>query len=166
MSALDAAPAAKPAYVTALEAVYGEPSQAGFGSAVFFDTPSTVAELAGAALAKYRYFVGELWARYGEDAWMGPWKQVYARPADAAHDIIAELRAIDDGDAAISVPMILENVENAEQGRAALRAAFDGAAVTEVAVFNLGDGGAMSGLLVAGARAAEKTAVFLVFLMD
>jgi hypothetical protein len=28
-------PTAKPAYVTALEAAYGSPSQAGFGSAVF-----------------------------------------------------------------------------------------------------------------------------------
>ena len=24
--------------------------------------------------------LGKLWDRYGEAAWMGPWKEVYARP--------------------------------------------------------------------------------------
>ena len=45
-------------------------------------------------------------------------------------------------------------------------AAFDDPAVTELRVFNLGDGEAMSGLLVAGRRQATGEATFLVFLMD
>ena len=62
--------------------------------------------------------------------------------------------------------MILEGVEGAEQARAALAAAYDDPAVTELRVFNLGDGEAMSGLLVAGRRGATGEATFLVFLMD
>ena len=47
----------------------------------------------------------------------------------------------------------------------ALSAAYDGPAVTELRFFNLGDGGAMSGLLIA-ARRDSGQATFLVFLMD
>jgi hypothetical protein len=42
----------------------------------------------------------------------------------------------------------------------------DDPAVTELRVFNLGDGGAMSGILVAGRRAGTADATFLVFLLD
>jgi hypothetical protein len=159
-------PGAVPAYVAQLTAVYGPPSQAGFGSAVFFAPLQAHANLEDAALAKYKYFTGDLWARFGEDAWMGAWKEVYTRAAGAKHDIVAELRSIADPDAAISVPMILDNIEGAEKARSALAAAFDEPAVTELRVFNLGDGGAMSGLLVAGRRAATGEATLLVFLLD
>ncbi|MEZ4864294.1 MAG: amidase family protein [Caldilineaceae bacterium] len=156
----------KPSYVTDLETVYGAPSQAGFGSAVFYAPNAAEPDLAQMALDQYKYFVGDLWVRYGEEAWLGPWKEVYARPPSAVHDIVGELHAIEDVDAALSVPMILDNVENADQARAALSAAFDDATVTEVSVFNLGDGAAMSGLLVAGLRQASAEAIFLVFLLD
>ena len=53
----------KPKYVTALEAAYGAPSQAGFGSAVFHEPIEAGDDLAQAALAKYKYFTGELWER-------------------------------------------------------------------------------------------------------
>jgi hypothetical protein len=58
----------KPATVTALEAAYGAPSQAGFGSAVFYAPLPATADLDAAARIQYRYFVGELWERYGEAA--------------------------------------------------------------------------------------------------
>ena len=155
----------KPLYVTDLEVAYGAPSQAGFGSAVFFEKVDASGDLEEAALAKYRYFVGELWERWGEDAWMGPWKQVYVREASAKADIIAELKGIDDIDARGSVPMILEVVQNADAARKALSAAYDDPAVTELRVLNLGDGEAMSGVLVAGKRESGES-TFLVFLMD
>jgi hypothetical protein len=158
--------AAKPAYLTALEAAYGAPSQAGFGSAVFYEPLRAGDDLTQAALAKYKHFTGELWERWGEAAWMGPWKEVYVRPTGAKPDIVAELRGITDQDAAISAPMILDSVQDAESARTALSAAFDDPAVTELRVFNLGDGGAMSGILVAGHRGATGVAMFLVFLMD
>jgi len=155
--------ASKPAYVTRLEATYGQPSQAGFGSAVFYESSKATNDLEKMALAKYKYFVGELWQRYGEDTWMGPWKQVYTRAAGVKPDIVAELHGLTDLDAAISAPMILDVVEDADAARAALAAAYDDPAVTEMRVFNLGDGEAMSGLLVASRR---QSATFLVFLLD
>jgi hypothetical protein len=158
--------AGEPAYVTGLEAASGAPSQAAFGSAVFHEQLKAADDLAQAALAKYKYFVGDQRQRYGEDAWMGPWKEVYTRPTGAKPDIVAELRGIADPDAQNSVPMILENIDGAEQARAALAAAYDDPAVTELRVFNLGDGETMAGLLVAGRRQATGEATFLVFLMD
>ena len=158
--------AGKPAYVTALEAAYGAPSQKGFGSAVFLEQMAAGDDLTKAALARYKAFTGELWERYGEDAWMGPWKEVLSRPAGAKPDIVAELRGIADPAAQNSVPMILENIDGADKARAALTAAYDDPAVTELRVFNLGDGEAMSGLLVAGYRKAAAEATFLVFLLD
>jgi membrane-associated protease RseP (regulator of RpoE activity) len=157
---------AKPAYVIDLEAAYGAPSQAGRGSAVFYQPLAAVDGLTAAALAKYKYFVGKLWDQWGEDAWMGPWKEVYVRPTGARAAIVAELRGIDDPDAALSAPMILDAVQGAEAARAALAAAYDDPAVTELRVFNLGDGGAMSGILVAGHRAGTGEATFLLFLLD
>ena len=164
-TAMTDAPAAPPAYVTALQAIYGPPSQAGFGSAVFYEPDARIGDLAAWSLEKYRYFTGDLWERYGEEAWLGPWRQVYWRPDGAAPDIVAELRAIDDADAARSVEMILDNTEDPESARAALAAVFDDPAMREVVVFNLGDGAAMSGVLVAGRRTTGE-AVFLLFLMD
>ena len=158
--------ATKLQYVADLEAAYGPPSQSAFGSAVFYESIGADHSLTNAALAKYKYFAGELWERYGEDAWMGPWKEVYTRAAAAKPDIVAELRGISDPDASISAPMILDVVQDADQARAALSAAFDDPAVTELRVFNLGDGEAMSGLLVAGRRADTADATFLVFLLD
>ena len=155
----------EPSYVADLEAAYGVPSQAGFGSAVFYEAMAPVGKLEQQALEKYQYFVGALWERYGSDAWMGPWKEVYVRGEGAAHDIVAELEGITDFDARLSVPMILEVVQDSAAARAALSAAYDDAAVGELRVYNLGDGEAMSGLLVA-ARRNSGEATYLVFLMD
>lgn len=155
----------KPPYVKDLEAAYGAPSQAGFGSAVFCTSTDPAKDLEPAALEYYQYFVGDLWERYGKDAWMGPWKEVYARKAGAKPDILAELKGISDPGASMSVPMILDVVENADAARKALAAAYDGASVTELRVYTLGDGGAMSGLLVGGRRDTGE-ATFLVFLLD
>jgi hypothetical protein len=97
---------------------------------------------------------------------MGPWKEVYSRQPGAKHDIVAELRGLADRGARLSASVILDDVENAEAARAALSAAFDDLAVTEISVYNLGDGGAMAGLLVAGRRAETGEATFLIFLLD
>lgn len=156
----------KPSAVTALEAAYGAPSQAGFGSAVFHIPIKSTDSLEAMALAKYKYFVGKLWEQYGEAAWMGPWKEVYARPPGAKAAIVAELSAITDADAMLSVPMILDNIQNAEQARTALAAVYDDPAVNELRVYNLGDGSAMMGVLVAGRRQATGEAILLVFLLD
>ena len=139
-----------PECVTALETAYGAPSQAAFGSAVFHERLKASDDLEQATLAKYRYFVGDQWERFGEAAWMGPWTEVYSRQPGTKHDIVAELGGLADRGARLSASVILDDVENAEEARAALSAAFDDSAVTEISVYNLGDGGEMSGLLIAG----------------
>jgi heat shock protein HslJ len=156
----------KPDSVADLEAAYGAPSQAGFGSAIFYEQQVTADDLEKVALAKYRYFVGDLWERFGEEAWMEPWKEVYARKAGDKHDIVAELRGITDPDATLSVPMILDNIEVAEKARSALSAIYDAPKMTDLKVYNLGDGGAISGLLIAGRQGDTGDAIFLVFLLD
>lgn len=152
--------------VARLEAAYGQPSQAAFGSAVFTAQLEGNGDLEEVALDTYRHFVGDLWERYGEEAWMGSWKQVFARPAGATPDIVAELRGIADELTAMSVPMILDTIDDADAARAALAAVFDDSAVTDLRVYSIGDGEAMSGLLVAGSRAGNNEGTFLVFLMD
>ncbi|MDG2617385.1 hypothetical protein P7L53_14160 [Thermoleptolyngbya sichuanensis XZ-Cy5] len=64
-----------PDCVANLHAIYGPPSQAGFGSAVFYEPlDSELLERADAleqmALKHYRYFVSDLWRRCGESAWL------------------------------------------------------------------------------------------------
>jgi hypothetical protein len=153
-------------YAAQLEAAYGPPSQQGFGSAVFHEVLRPGDELAAAALAKYRFFVGPLWDRFGEQAWMGPWREVYSRPSGPGRNILAELRAIEDSEVRISVTLLLDAAENAVAARAALVTAFDDPAVTELRVFSLGDGAAMSGLLVAGRRAPGGDTTYVIVLMD
>lgn len=155
-----------PDSVARLEAAYGPPGAAGFGSAVFHEPLAATDDLTQAALSQYRTFVGTLWERYGEAAWMGPWKQVYCRGTGVEPDIAAELRGLADPDARVSVPLILDDIEGAEAARSALSAVFDHPSVSELRIFNLGDGQAMSGLLVASRSGASSEATFLVFLMD
>ena len=155
-----------PTYLAGLQAAYGPPSDAGFGSAVFYTAFADDASLEQAALDKYKAFTGEFWQRYGEATWMGPWKEVYVRAPGAPAGIVAELRGIADRDIAISAPLIIDEVDDAAAARAALAAAYDDPAVTELRVFNLGDGAAMAGLLVAGRRGATVDAILLVLLLD
>jgi hypothetical protein len=155
----------KPEYVTQLETAYGAPSQNGFGSAVFFEQLKGTDKLEEAALRKYKYFVGEIWERFGEEAWMSAWKEVYTRPKGAEGDIVTELRGINDMDASISVPMILDVVKDSEAARQALANAYNDKFVADLVVYNLGDGEAMSGLLVAGKRSNGET-TYLAFLYD
>jgi hypothetical protein len=156
----------KPDYVIDLEAAYGEPSQAAFGSAVFFEKLAADADLETAARKWYRHFVGDLWEKYGEDAWMGPWSTVYTRQSDGKRDVVAELGGITGQPIASSVDMILNGVENPDQARRALAAAADDPTVTELAAYSLGDGEAMSGILVAMRRGESGETTFLTFLLD
>ena len=71
---------------------------------------------------------------------------MYKRGSDQTASIESELRGIEDADAKLSVPMLLEVVENADTARAALSGVFDDPDIGELEVYNLGDGGAMSGL--------------------
>jgi hypothetical protein len=60
-----------PPQVADLQAIYGLPSQIGFGSAVFYERVDRAEDLEPVALSIYRYFVGDLWERFGETAFRG-----------------------------------------------------------------------------------------------
>ena len=62
--------------------------------------------------------------------------------------------------------MILDIIDGADQARAALAAAYDDPTVTDLRVYKLGDGGAMSSLLITGYRKETGEDIFLAFLMD
>ncbi|MGJ3251963.1 MAG: hypothetical protein ACFE0J_12650 [Elainellaceae cyanobacterium] len=153
-----------PGYVVDLQAIYGAPSQAGFGSAVFYESVDQPEPLDQVALKTYRYFVGDRWERWGEAAWMAPWKVVYRRLPDTSRQIVAEMQAISVSDAALSLSMIL-TVDNAEAAHRALSDAYDDATVTNLAIYTIGDGAAMSGVLVVGRRKSGETTL-LIFLLD
>lgn len=155
----------KPQYVLDLEKYYGPPSQEGFGSAVFFKKVKTADLLEQIAQEQYRYFTGEKWEEWGSETWLASWKEVYRRPDDVQPNIVSELSAIEEFDTQLQVDMILNSIENAEQARQALGTAYDGADVSQLRAYSIGDGEAMSGLLIAG-RCQNGDATFLVFLMD
>jgi hypothetical protein len=157
-------PSTHPAYAIALEAVYGASSQAGFGSAVFYEAAIAAVDLEQAALEKYRYFVGDLWERFGEAAWLSAWRLLYTR-SDHRRDIASELLSITDRDAHQLAPLIVDNGSNAASSRQVLAAAFDNEAVTLLQVYKIGDGAALSGFLITGRRDSGET-IFLVFLLD
>lgn len=155
----------KPQYVLDLETSYGEPSQEGFGSTVLFKTVKTADLLEQVAQEQYQYFVGDKWLEWGPETWLAPWAETYRRPDDAARDIAAELSAIEDFDTQMQVDMILNNIDNADKARDALSVAYDAPDVSELRAYNIGDGEAMSGLLLAGRRENGET-TFLLFIMD
>ncbi|MFB2836113.1 hypothetical protein [Floridanema evergladense] len=151
--------------VTALRAIYGQPSQAGFGSAVFDEIIEPGTDLEPIALRYYQHFVGKLWEQFGADAWMSTWKQVYARTGGVTPDIVAELRAIADPAAAQFVPvLLLADTDDRTKAEQALAAVFDNSQVSDLRVYAIGDGAALSGLLVAGYRPNEIT--ILISLID
>jgi hypothetical protein len=153
----------RPNYVGALESIYGIPNQEGFGSTVLFSTAMNEEEWEKQSLKAYQFFVGELWERWGEAAWMGSWRLVYMRGQTG--DILEELRQLPDQQARSSAEMILDGGEIPENAKKALVETFNDPLVSSLLIFNIGDGEQLSGLLVA-ARRRNDEATYLVFLMD
>lgn len=152
-----------PAYVKRLASAFGPPSNSAWGSAVFFEVGIEDGELAKRAVQYYRHFVGDLWQRFGEKAWMSGWTLAFTR--HGAGDLVKELeqsgnRVIKRGSE------LLLRVPDSEADRVvAFHEAFDDPAVALLEVYAAGDGGAYSGLMVAGRR-TNGEATFLVFLID
>jgi hypothetical protein len=151
--------------VADLQSIYGAPSQAGLGSAVFYKSAVEPQELEAIALKTYHYFVGDLWERWGEAAWMTPWQVVYQRPTEAEPQIVVELESISDANTASSVCLLLTSPEDPTATRNAMAAVYDAATVTDLMVYTIGDGAAMSGLLLGGRREWGDV-TFLIFLLD
>ncbi|MBL1173592.1 hypothetical protein [Pantanalinema sp. GBBB05] len=149
---------------TDLVTLYGAPSQAGFGSAVFDEIIEPGTDLEPIVLQYYRHFVGKLWEQYGADAWMSTWKPVYVRPDGRQPDIVAELKAIA-APAAHYVPiLLLDETDDHARAQQALAAVFDDPQMTDLRVYMIGDGAALFGLLLAGYRPNKMT--ILISLLD
>ncbi|MBW4529685.1 MAG: hypothetical protein KME02_03245 [Aphanothece saxicola GSE-SYN-MK-01-06B] len=145
---------------------YGVPSQAGFGSAVFEDQLKPDKDLEFLARQYYQHFVGELWEKYGEAAWMSTWKLVYARSPGLQPNIVAELKAIADPQAIQFMPfLLLTDTDDRSKAQQALEAVFNHPQITDLRVYAIGDDAAMPGLLVAGNRSTGETTI-LVSLLD
>jgi hypothetical protein len=159
-------PSPPPSYYTDLVTLYGAPSQAGFGSAVFYELIEPGSDLEAIALRYYQHFVGKLWEQFSPDAWMSVWKPVYVRPTGIQPDIVAELRAIAEPSVAQFVPiLLLDETENQAQAQQALATVYDELQVTDLWVYTIGDGAAMSGLLLLGSQTTGETTI-LIFLLD
>lgn len=154
-----------PSYVLELQHHYGPASAAGMGSAVFYEA-STPEQIEAKAIAKYRYFAGDMWEQIGEKAWMEPWKRVYQRSVPGT-GILAELRnSIEDPAASLSASLIVDNIDDPTQAHLALAKAFDDPDVSRLDIYRLGDGEQMNGVLIAAYRAKSSDATFLVSLTD
>lgn len=128
------------AAVADLQAIYGPPSQSGFGSAVFDELIEPGSDLEAIARRYYQHFVGSLWEQYGESAWMSSWKQVYVRPKGIQPDIVAELQAIADLVAANYVPiLLLTETDDYAKAQQALGTIFNHPQVTNLSVYAIAD---------------------------
>lgn len=171
-----------PGYVIQLQDLFGAPSQSGFGSAVFYDESSAgsgAESLEAYGLSKYRYFCGDKWDQFGEDAWLSGWKLVYQRDvsttgapvakvsadSDTPFGIVAELRAIPDRSIRSLIPMLIDEVEDPVAAQSALTGGFDSPEVSELAIYSVGDGAAMSGVMIVGRRGTNSL-LSLVLLLD
>jgi hypothetical protein len=96
---------------------------------------------------------------------MTSWKQVNRRRPGDTHQIIAEMRAIADPNAALLMPLLLDDMEDAEAAQTALSDVYDDMTMVDLTLYTLGDGAALSGILVAGRRIIGE-ATLLIFLLD
>ncbi len=149
-----------------LEAVFGGPSDDAFGSAVFRrDMPGNTM-LETVAREVYRDFVGELWERYGADAWLATWSLAAARNRDTARSVIDLLESLEDPLTRSAADMLVNANPDPDAARNALVDSFDHESISELEIYSIGDGEAMSGLLIAAHIRDTSEATFLVFLMD
>jgi len=79
---------------------------------------------------------------------MKPWKKVYHREVESMTGIVTELAAIADADAKRSIALLTEFIPDPAAGIKAMASAFDHRDVKDLSVFTIGDGEAMSGIMV------------------
>ena len=147
-----------------LTTLYGPAASSGMGSAVFSAQGVTPDSLMTEAMAAYRHFVGESWDER-KSAWEAGFKELYRRAPSNARGIDAELHALQAPELRGVVQMMVDEMENPSAARAALAESFDGAGVSELRIYSLGDGEQMAGLQVAALREGGD-AVLLVMLLD
>lgn len=148
-----------------LEKIYGTANSNAFGSAVFYEAIPESKTLEDMALKHYRNFIGAKWTEETEPVWLSGWKNVYVRNPGKEPDILTELDEIDDPAAKIPVPLLTEIITDVEQGRKILAVVFDHPLVKNLMVNLIGDGEALSGIIITGAFTDDKVCS-VVCLMD
>lgn len=148
-----------------LEVVFGGPSDDGFGSAVFRRSIPAGDDLEQSAKSVYRDFAGEMWDRFGAAAWLGTWAELSARSHPSDGPVLDLLGSLEDPLALSSADVLVNGGSDPEAARRALVGVFDREQVSDLRIYRIGDGDAMSGLLIAALDSAAA-AVFLVFMMD
>lgn len=149
-----------------LEDVFGAESDDAFGSAVFRRAVPPGGDLASLAREVYREFVGEVWAQFGADAWLGTWSELASRDEPDGPGVLKLLEGLDDPLTRSAADVLVTGSVDADAARQALEAAFDRPGLSALKVFRIGDGDAMSGLMIAARDGETSAATFLLFLMD
>lgn len=149
-----------------LVAVFGGESDDAFGSAVFRTTVVADEDLETVAKGIYRTFVGEAWTRAGDRGWLGSWAKVATRSSGTSPGTLELLRSIADPQIRSAADVLVDGGTDPAAARAALTGAFDRPAVSDLAVFSIGDGEAMSGLIISAREDLAGNVVSLAFLMD
>ena len=152
------------AAAAALESIYGKASAAGFGSAVFHGplAPGTTAEQE--ALRVYQAFLGEQWKAREAD-WKRGWKTLYDESAGSAKNVDAVLKAVSDPASRASVELLTTLLDNPDAALQALRGAYERPDLSAKGLYAIGDGEAMSGVIMAGTFQSGY-AITVVALMD
>ncbi len=154
-----------PNWVEELEKIFGRANQAAFGTAVFYEQAGTDdADLGQLAQKWYQYFCGASWEKFGPDNWLSAWQRVDPNSADA-RSLVEELANLEDPQARQSASTLLDGHEDPAGAKRALSQAYDDPTIEERRIYSLGDGGAMSGIMIAGRRHGGESA-FLAFLLD
>jgi len=149
-----------------LEEVFGKPSKATLGSAVF--TSSEIIDgqkLDDFAQKSYKHFVGEAWETIGEANWTKLWSRLYRRADGKESGILSELKDLSDSATSLAASQVTENHDDPTAAEQALQMVFDSSAIRDVSIYRIGDSEAISGVLIAGIL-GSGTAVALVYLMD
>ena len=160
----------RPAWLNLLEQTFGLPSQAAFGTAVFSETNADAnataddSDLETRAKFWYQNFCGPTWEKFGPQNWLSTWLRVGSRVQPAV-PILQDLASLQDRQSRQSGEFMLEGHADVAATKRALSQAFDNPEMAERQIYRIGDGEAMSGILIAGRHRAGES-VFLAFLMD
>jgi hypothetical protein len=105
------------------------------------------------------------WEKLSEQNWLSNWGLVYERKSGDKADIVSELKSISDRNVRMSAGLLLENQEDVSATTQALQKAFNHPQLKELKVLKIGDGAAMSGLLIV-ASIRDQGVLSLILLLD
>ncbi len=154
-----------PTWVQELEKSFGGANQTAFGTAVFYQlTIAETVDVEQLARKWYQFFCGPSWEKLGADSWLGTWKRVDLA-SNKSRTLLDELANLEDHEARRSAATMLEGHEDPSTAKKVLSQVMDDPAVEERRIYKIGDGGAMSGILIVCQRNKNEFA-FLTFLLD